>query len=67
MEVQVKKVWYNPAQAAFEGRVDIVRQGRQFRYPCLVKGPVDMPANDVLAQMKSQAASMTDSRPAASS
>ena len=61
METRVKNVWYNPATAAYEGRVDIVRSGRSFRYPCVVEGPVGMPTAAIHARMEAQARRMSDS------
>ena len=64
MEVAVRKVWYNSAQSAFEGRIDISRNGHTFRYPCAVQGPLTLPDQVVRARMKEQAQRMTDSHPA---
>ena len=61
MSVKVKMIWYNPSAAAFEGRVDIRRGNRNFRYPCVVEGPHSMPTKDVRARMAAQAKRMSDS------
>lgn len=63
MSVEIKDIWYNPANAAFEGRIDIVRGGTAFRYPCAVPGPMTMPRNEVRARMEAQAKSMSDTSP----
>ena len=61
MNIQIRKIWYNSAESAFEGRVDIRRNGCDFRYPCSVEGPMDMAPDDVMARMRQQAAQMSDS------
>ena len=60
MKIRIKNLWYNPAESAFEGRVDIHRDGRSFRYPCVVAGPVSMSEGDVISLMQQQAAKMSD-------
>ncbi|EAR49620.1 orotidine 5'-phosphate decarboxylase [Oceanicola granulosus HTCC2516] len=52
---------YNAALGAFEARVDIARNGRTFRYPCRMNGPLDMNASDVRAGLARHAMRMSDS------
>ncbi|WP_323035317.1 orotidine 5'-phosphate decarboxylase [Pararhodobacter sp.] len=40
--MEIKTLKYDAAAGAFEARVDIERDGRTFRYPCLVRGPQTM-------------------------
>ncbi len=63
MTCDVKGIWYNPAASAFEGRIDIHRGGKSFRYPCTVEGPMDMCPKEIRQQMQSQAQRMSDSAP----
>ena len=63
MSCHISKIWYNAANAAYEGRVDIKRNGRLFRYPCSVEGPMDMAPTAVRAKMIKQAFSMSDTPP----
>lgn len=64
MSVEVNCIWYNPAESAFEGRIDIHRDGRSFRYPCLVRGPMNMSPTEVRHRMEHQAKRMSDTPPA---
>lgn len=64
MSVEIKKIWYNPAKSAFEGRIDILRDGKSFRYPCAVQGSVDMSPAEVRHRMEKQALRMSDTHPA---
>ncbi|WP_187432057.1 hypothetical protein ROLI_047640 (plasmid) [Roseobacter fucihabitans] len=61
MATEIKNIWYNPANSAFEGRIDIRRNGKSFRYPCAVQGPMDMSPAEVRARMEVQAKRMSDS------
>jgi len=63
MPVEIKDVWYNPANSAFEGRIDIKRGGKSFRYPCAVEGPIDMSPSEVRRRMEVQAKRMSDTPP----
>ena len=63
MTVSVKDIWYNPVNAAFEGRIDIERNGKSFRYPCAVEGPVTMAHSEVRLRMAQQAKRMSDTAP----
>lgn len=58
--MQIKRVSYNPAIGAFEGRVDISRNGRTFRYPCQVAGPMTMDMDQVHAGLARHAMRMSD-------
>jgi len=59
--VQVHNVQYNPQIGAFEGRVDIQRGERTFRYPCHVTGPMTLGMDQVCASLTQQALRMSDS------
>ena len=59
--MKINNVVYNAAAGAFEGRVDIVRDGKSFRYPCQVPGPVTMDARRVRAGLIRHAQRMSDS------
>ncbi len=61
MTATAKHIWYNPATASFEGRVDVRRDGTAFRYPCRVPGDPSLSPSDVRARMERQALSMSDS------
>lgn len=61
MTVTLGNVVYNPARSAFEARVDIAREGRTFRYPCEVPGPVTMEMKEVHAALRQRAMNMSDS------
>lgn len=63
MSVEIKDVWYNPANSAFEGRIDIRRGDQSFRYPCSVEGPIDMSPTELRRQMECQAKRMSDTPP----
>ena len=64
MPVVIKDVWYNLTNRAFEGRIDITRGGKFFRYPCSVEGPMNMAPSDVRCRMESKACDMSDTPPA---
>lgn len=61
MKVRFKDVHYNARAGAFEARVDIVRGGRTFRYPCSLAGPITMDVGAVRAGLYSRALKMSDS------
>ncbi|SLN57856.1 orotidine 5'-phosphate decarboxylase [Roseisalinus antarcticus] len=52
---------YNAASGAYEARVDIARGGRLFRYPARMKGPLDLPLDQVRAGLARNAFNMSDS------
>jgi len=60
--IKFGEIRYNSGLAAFEARVDVIRDGVAFRYPCLARGPQDMPADVVQASLADHALRMSDSR-----
>jgi len=58
--IEIANINYNPALGAFEARVDISANGRRFRYPCQVNGPLDMDMMDVKSRLARQAVGMSD-------
>jgi hypothetical protein len=65
MATRVQGVRYNPAQGAFEARVDIDRDGRTFRYPVRIEAPESAPRDWLEAALTRQALRMTDTPPRA--
>lgn len=61
--MKIKRISYDPAAGAFEARVDIVRNGKTFRYPCTVPGPVTMDVGAVRASVLHQASQMSGQTP----
>jgi len=59
--IKLGDVRYNATMGAFEARVDVVRDGRTFRYPCQMAGPVDLPHEVIAAGLTNQAVRMSDS------
>lgn len=59
--IELNTVTYNAARSAFQARVDIHRAGRTFRYPCEVKGPMDMGEDEVHSRLCDAALAMSDS------
>ncbi len=59
--MKISEVHYNPCSGAFEARVDIQRNGRTYRYPCQVAGPVTMEPERVNAALVRSAILMSDS------
>ena len=59
--IKMGDVHYNAGAGAFEARVDIHRDGRTFRYPCQVPGPVTMDLMDVRKRLARTAIGMSDS------
>ena len=60
MHVTFGKVHYNDRDERFEARVDIHRRGKTFRYPCTLRGPVDMDGDQVRLGLARQAMRMSD-------
>lgn len=60
MKITLGEVRYNAARGAFEGRVDIERAGRTFRYPCEVPGPVSMDVTRVKSGLTRHALRQSD-------
>lgn len=58
--INLARIEYNRARGAFEGRVDICRNGTTFRYPCEIVGPETMDLDRVRAEMAFHARSMSD-------
>lgn len=63
MTIEITKLWYNPSAAAFEGRIDIQRGGKSFRYPCAIEGKMDMDPTEVRSRMMDRAMQMSDTPP----
>ncbi|SFS21332.1 orotidine 5'-phosphate decarboxylase [Yoonia litorea] len=61
MTAKIKNLWYNPAESAFEGRVDVAKGAATYRYPCTVSGPMTMSRKIVKDRMVAQAKRMSDS------
>lgn len=60
-DIALGDIHYNPANAAYEARVDIQRLGRTYRYPCSLPGELTMPAVDVRRGLTQQALRMARS------
>ncbi|GGL81348.1 hypothetical protein [Wenxinia marina] len=60
-DVRFGRINYNPARGAFQARIDIERGGHVFRYPCEVRGPLDMDEQIVRHALAAQAQAMSDS------
>ena len=61
--MQIGKIVYNASAEAFEARVDVERDGRTFKYPCAVSGPVTMNESDVRVILNRQACQMSAIHP----
>ena len=61
--IELGDVRYNAKHGAFEARVDIHRDGNVFRYPCEVKGPLNMDIDRVRQHRTQRALNMSDSGP----
>ncbi|PYE84217.1 orotidine 5'-phosphate decarboxylase [Pseudoroseicyclus aestuarii] len=59
--IQMGDIRYNAQVGAFEARVDVIRGGSTFRYPCQVAGPIDMDDAQVRASLASHALRQSDS------
>ena len=60
-QIRINTVHYNEALQAYEARIDVIREGAVFRYPCQLPGPVDMSLEHVAACLTHQALRMSDS------
>ena len=60
-DIRFGRIEYNAARQAFQARVDINRGGATFRYPCEVRGPLDMDTQMVRHALAAQAMGMSDS------
>lgn len=63
MQVEMKNLWYNHADGAFEGRIDVKRGDIFFRYPCTVEAPADMSHQEVARRMHGKVLRMSDTPP----
>ena len=61
MNTRVHSVRYDAAHGAFEGRVDVERDGRTFRYPARVEAPEGAPRDWLEAALTRHALRMSDS------
>ncbi|MBP1807184.1 orotidine 5'-phosphate decarboxylase [Rubellimicrobium aerolatum] len=61
--VRVKSLRYDPVQGAYEGRVDVERDGRTFRYPCRVEAPESAPRDWIEDALARHALRQSDSGP----
>lgn len=61
MQAKVVSIRYDAAQGAFEGRVDLDRDGRTFRYPTRVEAPESTPREAVEVALVQRALRMSDS------
>ncbi|SHI96676.1 orotidine 5'-phosphate decarboxylase [Wenxinia saemankumensis] len=59
-DVRFGRINYNAARQTFEARVDVMRGGRTFRYPCEVAGPLNMDEGIVRNALAAQAQAMSD-------
>lgn len=60
-QIRLNDVNYNAAKGAFEARVDVIRHGTVFRYPCMMRGPADMAFELVSSGLAQHALRMSDS------
>lgn len=58
--MKINDIRYNAQSGSFEARVDIERDGRMYRYPCAVSGPLDMDMSVVRKSLGHQAYRMSD-------
>ncbi len=56
----IRTIRYNPARHVHEARVDLIRDGRTFRYPCELPGPKNIDAGLLRDALLAQAISMSD-------
>ena len=59
--IRLGDVRYNAQAGAFEARVDVERDGKTYRYPCQVPGPLDMDAGWVSQNLTKHALRQSDS------
>jgi hypothetical protein len=64
MTTKVRAMRYDSARGAFEARVDVVREGRTFRYPVRLEASESAPRDWVEAALTRQALRMSDTPPA---
>ena len=58
--MHINNLRYNERLRAFEASVDIVRDGRTYRYPCEVFGPASLSPSFVVASLHNRARRMSD-------
>ncbi len=61
MQTRLVSIRYDAAQGAFEGRVDLSRDGRTFRYPTRLEAPESTPSEVVEAELVQRALRMAES------
>lgn len=60
-QIKLGDVRYNPQSGAFEARVDVLRNGKTYRYPCQTAGPIDMAFDAIASGLTQHAMRMSDS------
>jgi hypothetical protein len=60
MDMRVQALRYDAARGAFEGRVDVERDGRTFRYPVRLEAPESAARDWIEASLVRQALRMSD-------
>ncbi len=60
-QIKLGDVRYNPQCGAFEARVDVLRDGTTYRYPCQTPGPIDMAFDAIASGLTRHAMRMSDS------
>ena len=60
-QIKLGNVRYNPQAGAYEARVDILRDGKTYRYPCQTPGPIDMSFDAIASGLTRHALRMSDS------
>ena len=61
MQTRIVSVRYDAAKGHFDGRVDVQRDGRTFRYPCRVEAPESAPRDWIDDALARQALRMSQS------
>ncbi|NAZ36324.1 orotidine 5'-phosphate decarboxylase [Rubellimicrobium sp. CFH 75288] len=61
MGVRLKSLRYDAAHGRFEARVDVVRGGVTYRYPCRLAAPADAPRDWIEAALAEAALRQSDS------
>lgn len=60
MQTRVVSMRYDVVRGAYDGRVDVERDGRTFRYPCRVEAPESAPRDWVEQALARHALRMSD-------
>lgn len=60
MQAKVISIRYDAAQGAYDGRVDLSRNGRTYRYPTRIEVPESTPRDEVEAALIQRALRMSD-------